>query len=214
MSETWNLTPAQEALVATDDQDSAFIWLFELPVPDDSSPRTLRLCNQKRAVQWGTRSDGSPVTWDPFPFAVAPLREDSEGTLEYYRVSLANISREIGALVEAFDGFAGQRAKLRLVTTADLDSTTPLMELAGGVLSVSVGAEVVQMELGEPDLSRIKFPRNRCAAQSCGHTYRGARCGYIGALPSCDKSLDGPNGCQVHENEARWGGFRGIISRG
>jgi hypothetical protein len=38
--------------------------------------------------------------------------------------------------------------------------------------------------------------------------YKGAQCGYAGALASCDGTFNGPNGCVAHANQARYGGFR------
>lgn len=42
---------------------------------------------------------------------------------------------------------------------------------------------------------------------SCHYKYRDLEtCGYTGNLPSCDFTLTGPNGCEVHDNSHRYGG--------
>jgi hypothetical protein len=42
----------------------------------------------------------------------------------------------------------------------------------------------------------------------------GAQCGYIGALATCDLTLNGANGCRFHNNEQRMGACPGIDSVG
>lgn len=212
MSDQWDLTAAQRAAIDDSFQDGAFAWLFELPIPDEVTPRTLRIVNRKRAVEFGTTTSAAALTWDPFPFGVPRLREDNAGTQEVVQVALANVSREVAALMEAFDGLGSQRGTLRLVNLELLDEPRAFIEITGKVLGSTVSAAVVTLELGEPDITRTAFPLNRISSRSCRHTYKGARCGYTGALPSCDKSLDGPDGCEVHANEPRWGGFRGARS--
>lgn len=55
-----------------------------------------------------------------------------------------------------------------------------------------------------------KVPGRTYLKNMCQWIYKSTECGYAGGLSTCDKTLAGSNGCEVHSNVARYGGFPSI----
>ncbi len=79
------------------------------------------------------------------------------------------------------------------------------------IRDLSINQDSISAKLAVYNLYRTSFPKNRLQRGHCRFGYRSAKCGYnipveTGGLPTCDKSLDGPNGCEAHgANEASLG---------
>lgn len=203
------LTAAQAAQVGTQHQKNPFVWLYAFDVPS-TPPSVFRVAAFDKSIQFGTNSEGTPLSWAPFPIEHQGIPEDSEGTQSTLRVSVSNITREAQALIEFYDGLIDQDVRIYLVNTATLLEPIPYLDVRGRVLASSATEDAAVFDVGLGNLLRAYVPRNRILRRFCGHVYKGPECGYVGALPSCDKSLDGSNGCIAHDNKARFGGFPGV----
>jgi lambda family phage minor tail protein L len=69
----------------------------------------------------------------------------------------------------------------------------------------------VEFELAAAfDLAGVSAPKRQCVANICQWVYKSTECGYSGALPTCDKTLDA---CKAHFGvyaELPFGSFPGI----
>lgn len=206
------VTPAQAAIKNALDLGRPYVWLFEFQVPT-TPPERLRLAAHDTAVSYGTDGDGVPLVYSPYAVRLDPIEQNTDGDLVNLRVTVSNVKREIMALVEAHGAFVGQPATMQLVHLDLLSDAAPLVFVDGKVASASATVEALVFEVGLYYPSRGTFPTGRISRDWCRFRYKGLRCGYAGALPSCDKSKDGTNGCDVHNNTARFGGFPGAPRR-
>ena len=204
----WELDGAQRQQIGALSNQYPFVWLFEVRVPSDPVERIL-IANHTADVAFGQDSTGADIIYEKWPFDVEDLSEDTGASLPGITISISNITREIQAFIEEYDGLEGEPCKLQLVNVTTLASGAYL-EYSAQILTSQADESVVAVEIGSYDLQRQVFPSNRAIKLFCRHRYQGIRCGYTGSLPTCDKSLNGPDGCVVHENEDSFGGFPSI----
>lgn len=117
--------------------------------------------------------------------------------------------------IEQYAGAVGATVSIYVVNTAVPGGEADLaMETT--ILQTDVTAEQVSFKLGPPSPAKQLFPRFLYRANFCIWitNYRGKQCAYAGPLPTCDGTLDGPNGCITHANQPRFGGFPGIGTNG
>lgn len=186
-----------------------FVWLYAFNIP--STPETvLRVASYDKSIQFGTDTAGAPITWRPFPIRHEGITRSSDGGQEVIRVSVSNVTREVQALIELYDGLTDQEVRVYLVSTAALADTSPIVDVRGRVIASVANERSAVFDVGVGNLLRSFIPRSRILRKFCRFAYKGAACGYSGELEGCDKTLDGANGCIVHENQARFGGFPGV----
>lgn len=204
------LTATQLAAVEAIRSDFPLIWCVEIPIPDSVSPSVLRITSHSESVEFLTDSAGAPLTWDPYPMRVGTLNEDTKGTQQTWTIAIGAQNRQVLALVDAYEGLEEQVVRARLVDLAALAEGLGIIDLRGRIIGCSATQDALTFELGQVDMRRAKLPTQRVSPLRCRYKYKGARCGYSGAIATCDKGLTTPNGCEVHANENRWGGFRGV----
>ena len=157
----------------------------------------------------------------------AALTETDAGNLPSITLTVSNVSREIIATLESYNGLIGQPVRIILTNMGALSDNNAAMQHDFKILNTTATAETVGVQLGDISLYESSFPGQRMMRHFCRHQYRAAACGYVVAasdpdyLATCDKSLDGLNGCEAHgvsETAAgvpaihpnRFGGFPGI----
>ena len=197
-----------------------FMWLYEITVPTD--PVTVyRFVKQTEPVTF------LGYTYSPFPVSHNTIERDRAGDLPSTSLVVSNMSREVIATLESYDGLVGQTVRIFLTHSLLVESDQFIAEEQFEILSSSATAESVQLSLGSTNLFDSKIPKQRMMRFHCRHRYQSSECGY--ALPntdsnylaSCDKSLAGPNGCEAHGasytaagltpiHPDRFGGFPGI----
>ena len=149
------------------------------------------------------------------------MKEGADGDLPTLALTVSNVSREIGGTLESYNGLIGQRVKIMLVLMTENQETSPqdplnaILEWDFKITSMAATAEGATAQLGDISLYNVFMPSSRIAKRYCRFKYRDAACGYEGEFPTCDKSLDGPNGCQAHSFDSaahpdRFGGFPGV----
>jgi lambda family phage minor tail protein L len=203
--------------LATSEQ---FIWLYEIEVPS-ASPTVYRLTRQPAAVEF----EGN--TFSPFPIGHDTIRRDQDGDLPSTSVTASNISREIIATLELYDGLVGQPVRIILTHSLLTGANQLIGEEQFEVMSSTATADAVTLTLGSANLFDSMVPKSRMTRFHCRHQYRGAACGYSldptspHFISACDKTLEGLNGCTVHGDSytsagltpihpERFGGFPGI----
>jgi len=203
------LAPFKNALAT----GSRLVWLYEIEVPTDP-PTRYRFCNQMEAVTFRDNE------YSPFPITHANMKEGADGNLPTLALSVSNVSREIGGTLEAYNGLIGQRVKIMLVLMPENQDMAPqdplkaILEWDFKITSMAATAEGASAQLGDISLYEVFMPAARISKRYCRFQYKGSGCGYVGLLPSCDKGLDGPNGCEAHSDDGlhpqRFGGFPGV----
>jgi phage-related protein len=106
-------------------------------------------------------------------------------------------TRYIASRMEAMAGGVFSQVTLRIVNSERLDQPAEL-EYDFEIVGSSVANYVVSFTLGAENFLNVAFPRHRQWKDRCAWRYKGYGCFYAGGLPSCDYTLDGPNGCAVH----------------
>lgn len=194
-------------------------YLYEIEVPTDP-PTRYRLARFDDNVAFRGH------TYSTFPISHTGAESDTEANLPETTLTVSNVSRELIATLEAYGGLVGQSVRIMLVNRLDLNSGQAAEEQDWRITRVSYDEQSIQATLSLYNLYRTRFPALRLMRTHCRWQYRGPECGYSlavgdGGLASCDKSLDGPNGCEVHgQSEAdagvevlhpnRFGGAPGI----
>jgi phage-related protein len=124
-------------------------------------------------------------------------------------VTIHDLTRVVQAQMQAYGGGIGFTVRLIIVNSGNL-AQPPEVEEDFTVVSASAQNYDVTFGLGAENPIALRFPRRRQFRDQCQWRYKGTECGYNGGLPSCDFTLNGPNGCTVHDNAARFGAFPGI----
>ena len=202
---SWDFTQAQQQQVGALSNQYPFVWLFEVEIPT-TPPTRARLAAYTEDITYGASTTGADVVYTAYPFEVSAVQEDNAASLPRLTVSISNEAREVQALVEEYDGLIGQPVVLQLVNVSTLAAGAYRI-YEGEVITLTGDAESVAIEVGSYSLSTQLLPSQRALRDYCRHKYKGARCKYTGALPTCDKSLNGADGCEVHSNADRFGGF-------
>lgn len=181
--------------------DSASAWL-PLVTVEVSPSEILRLVPNPTNVTF--RGE----TYVAFGLEIDEITQDAKGGLHDVRVSVSNVTREIGSYVE-FNELRGARVEILYVNSANLaDPDAVVAEERYEIMSIQVkGAQFVSFTLGHDRISQHQFPSGRFFRDNCRWIYKSVECGYSGGLASCDKILEGTNGCRAHANVPRFGGF-------
>lgn len=207
----------EKNLLATGER---WIWLYELEVPTDPATRYRFVRDPQQVTFRGN-------IYYPFPIAHSTVKEDAEGNLPVMTVTVSSVSREIISTLESYRGLVGQPFRIILTHELALVAGTALAQHDFKILGTTASATAVSAKLGDVSLYDVSIPGTRMLKHYCRHQYRGGACGYsvdeadANYLSSCDKTLDGPNGCTFHgasETSAsvpvihpeRFGGFPGI----
>lgn len=186
-------------------QPDPLVWLYAIDLP--SSPRSkYRLAANPESVYFERDSAGSAIAYSPSSVYHEDVRTDVDGSINKVRLTVQNITRESVALLKAYNWLIGEKVRIVCVRLADTPDGDPLRDETYDVLDSSAKESVIVMTLGRAALKDKKFPDRRANRRYCAHRYGGPACGYdttrVGALQSCSKLEDGPNGCIEHgDNE-------------
>lgn len=182
---------------------TAFILMVEVEVIDGDGNyvETLRFCKNTENLEYPT---GSGNIYQAANFDVNVNYTANEQPR--ITMSAKDYTGVIKERLETYDGIVGSNVILRVVNSDLLDQPAEFEETLTVMGSSAPGWDV-NFTLGSENPLALRFPFNVQYRNRCPYRYKGERCGYDGALPSCDYTLDGANGCRVHNNIANYGGF-------
>ncbi len=200
--------------------DSTSPWYVLLDIyPDRTNPATvLRVVRNTDDVIW----QGN--TYVAFSFEIESIDEQSNGQLPNVTIRVSNVSRTVQGQLELYSGGIGAKVVLTVVQAADL-AGDPVQQFTWTIIEASADENWVTFTLGAPSPLLRSFPQGQFIRDHCRWRYNtpamqavadpaGEQCGYVGALATCDLTLNGANGCRVHANQARFGGEPGIDAQG
>lgn len=182
----------------------AFVPLLEIDVVEPKTLtfiETLRFARNSEDLVW----QGNSYIAGTFDFT-SSAESGSQPTLQ---VSVNDFSRAIQARMQAYGGGINFTVRVIIVNTGNLDQPAEVLETFT-VTGANAKQFMVNFTLGAENPLTMRFPRRRQFRDRCLWRYKGVECGYAGDLPTCDFTLLGGNGCNVHANTARFGGFIGI----
>ena len=183
-----------------------------------STPTRYRFCAQTETVTFRDNE------YSPFPITHDTMKEGADGDLPSLSLTVSNVSREIIGTLESYNGLIGQSVKIMLVlmganSIRPQSPSSAILEWDFKITSMTANAEGASAQLGDISLYEVNIPASRIAKRYCRFQYKDARCGYPedGQQPTCDKTLDGPNGCEAHSDSGdhpqRFGGYPGVPTR-
>lgn len=153
--------------------------------------------------------------YEPMSFGL-DLKE-AANQLPSVSVTIQDQAEIVGAYMQRYGGGVGFEVEMLIVAaeTAEETSLEPELVEYFTVINATYKDYVATWSLGAENPLKRMFPLRKQEDDQCSFRYKQTgTCGYTGALASCDLSLDGPNGCRVHNNTANFGAYPGIIVRG
>lgn len=179
-------------------------WLFllkiELTVPDT---QTLYLHRGTENLTF----DGQ--TWEPVAFQIGEITQDSDGNLVSVDCSVFDMTGIIRKWMREYD-FDGAPVTLRVLESGDFTDPTRSIDQSFTIRGWRGAYEQVTFQLGHQDFMKRNFPGRSFLRTRCSWVFRGTECAYSGSLSTCDRTLDGDDGCRAHSNEPRFGGAPAI----
>lgn len=186
----------------------AFIPLIDVNVYEPSTGafvETLRGARNSEAVTF-RGNVYAPVQFD--------LSFGSEsGSQTTVELTIKDLSMTLQRYMELYGGGVGFGVTLHIVASDSLDKDSEISEFFE-VIGASVDRITCTFQLGAENVLANSFPRRKQTRDFCQWRYKDpSTCRYSGTLPSCDLTLQGPNGCNAHNNTINFGGFPGIVIR-
>ncbi|MEO2122084.1 MAG: hypothetical protein ABGY10_01955 [bacterium] len=198
--------------------DKAWIVLFEISVSDIE---IFRLTNNEEAVTFNS------LVYSPFPIMMETMEESGQGDLPYINVTVSNVERVLNNYMEQRNGLLDQKVKMQLVNEANLINDAASITINLVIRETTVTENAITFRLSHHPFFEIDMPHQRFYRGRCRWAFKSTQCGWTGLATdsdTCDKTLDGANGCQAHgdtttadggtaSHPARFGGFPGIPRR-
>jgi lambda family phage minor tail protein L len=193
----------------------AWVWVYEILLEESvDATRPFRITSHNESVTIAGK------TYQPYPVVHDVIAGDAQGNLPQFTLTVSNVSREANYYIEQAKGLSGNRVTIGVFNraaalTGDLVSFT--LQVAG----CSVTDTTVSLRLQMPSFFEYAVPPEIFVRGRCRWRYKGVECAYRGALPTCDKTLFGVDGCKIHGDDEennnrprlhprRFGGFPGL----
>lgn len=171
-----------------------YIWLIEVRVPSDP-PTMIRITPNQREVAFGQTEAGEPIVYKPFPVEIGTLESDSEGGTPEFAITVGGVTREIMALLLAYDYLTDQPCRLMLVHSDHLDDANQRAEFLFEISNVSGDEQACTFTLSTDNLYAWMIPSERITRDFCGFTYKSIQCGFFGdpsnTLGACPRNYAG-----------------------
>lgn len=182
------------------ESDRVAVWCLDfLP----SATEVYRLCSTNMEIELGGEC------YRPFPFSISAISEEGNGALTNLQITCSNLSDEFSGIAEANRGFTGATVVLRLALASQEGVAEQIFAETFRIQTARISRTDAVFTVGNEDLMGQDIPSRRFSGK-CPLSYKGDLCGYAGAIATCDRTLNGSNGCTAHDNQARFGGWPAI----
>lgn len=202
---------------------SADPWLMLLDVIWQG--QHVRMARNVDDVQFDAGDGLGIQTYQKFNFDLS-VEQNANGQLPTIQIQASNVLGLLQGYIEEFAGAVGALANIYFVNTAHAAGEANIA-ITTLIVRTQCSQQKVTFTLGAPKPQQQLFPRFLYRADFCmwvanyntpakqaANDPTGKWCGYIGALPNCDGTFNGTNGCTVHANQERFGAFPGIGTNG
>ena len=173
----------------------------------------VRLVRNTDPITFDAGDGNGPQVYQPFAFELSGAEVKNDGSLPQISMKVSNVNRLVEGAIIQYNGAAGSTCNLYVVNT-DNPNGEPDLALEMQVIRVSTDSKWVTFTMGAASPLRTLFPKFLYYQGTCMWRYKSAQCGYTGAITTCDLTFDQANGCIVHGNQQRFGGFPGISTNG
>lgn len=151
-----------------------FPWVTLYEIQIDASPSYYRIAAYPEDVTWNSQ------TWTAYPVKHGNMREDSEGGLFSFSVTIGDVLQVIRASLESADNIVGFTTKVHLVNTKYISDATAVLTQEYEVVGATANQTSVSLTLGFSNLMTRPFPSNRFLRDTCRWAYQSTECGYTG----------------------------------
>lgn len=192
------------------ESDVPMLVALEVDVYDPATSQfveTLRVVRNNEDVELA----GEVYTAGAFEIDIS-TSADEEPTMT---LTVVDITQTIQQFMSQYRGANGSRVTAHFFFAPSTVVATPDMSYVFSVLTSSSSESdySISWTIGAETQLNHPIPARKQYKERCQWRYKGAECGYTGAIETCDLSLSGENGCRAHDNQIRFGGFPGITIR-
>lgn len=205
--------------------DDPLLMLIEFHIVDRFNgqiEQVVRVANVGQTEMTGSTyaNNAGGITYKGVYFQPASFEvnvSEASGEVPEISFSMNDLTGVVRGYMENYQGGVGSFVKVILIFQSTLD--LPIAQQSHEyqemytITSSSIDSMNVRLGLGAKDLLAIKFPKRLQISQYCQWGYKSVECGYSGSNPTCDRTLQGNNGCAAHNNSINFGGFPGIKGR-
>lgn len=189
-----------------------WVVLIDVAIVDPNTREvvdTLHIARNDENVVFGTDADGNPLVYQAgnFDFNIQQAQNQEPSVT----ITAQDQTRYIHSRMEAMAGGVFSNVTMTVVNTDRLDQPPEIQETFE-ILQASTKEYVVTFQLGSENLLAIQFPKSKQWKDRCAWRYKGYGCRYAGPAPTCDYTLDGANGCIVHQNALNFKGLPGLVA--
>lgn len=151
-----------------------------------------------------------------FEFTIGDI-SSGKGETPTLQLSIDNSSLVMGRYAEAYDVYIKEhgtdgntiKATLHILNTNDLSAS--ISDYYFELTDFKTTGAFATFNLGAKSLWNKTYPLRKIFANFCGFKFKDIRCGYIGSLTTCNKTL---SDCRLRGNSVRFGGYPGTGESG
>lgn len=197
--------------------DSIFLVCLRIVIPGIVEP--IRLVNNSENITWQHPDDTAPETWIAAPvFKINELSDGSSGEVPMVTIQVSNVSRVMDQYIQYYDNYIKANGYSRITVSICVINTkviavdptaAPEVDHIFELKQPKCDAEWATFILSASNPYMRRFPQNRILRNHCRYKFKGAdgRCGYTGALTTCNHTLIQ---CRARNNSTRFGNAPGV----
>jgi hypothetical protein len=189
--------------------DVPYLALLEIQVPDAATGtvlETLRYVNNTEDVVRGGN------TYMAVQFSLDVKAE--LGGMPNVSLNFFDFAQEVLSKMNDNAGGIGFKVTISVISADNLDGDAEVTEFFE-VVDASASNYQVSFTLGAENALNRQFPKRIQRRDFCQWIYRDPQtCRYNGSIAACDHTLEGGNGCRVHQNVVNFGGCPSLVPQG
>jgi len=159
-------------------------------------------------AEWDTDITYDGVVYTKFPIKHDEIQENSQGAIDTFRVTVANVNRIMQAYLENYD-LRGKKVTITLVWANQLNNADANIKFIHYIDNYTANENAVEFVLSSKyDIIDLTLPNGVYNRNYCRWKFKSAECGYAGAQAACDKRKATCKNTML--NIARFGGFPSV----
>ncbi len=159
-------------------------------------------------AEWDSDIIYDGVTYTKFPIKHDEISENSQGEIDTFKVSVANVNRLIQSYLEGYD-LRGKKVTITIVWANQLADADANIKFIYYIDNYTATQDTVEFMLSSKyDIIDLTLPNGIYNRNYCRWKFKSTECAYAGAETTCDKRKDT---CKTTmSNIARFGGFPSV----
>lgn len=127
-------------------------------------------------------------------------------------LSMHDYTKTVITKMNLYGGGIGFKVKMLVVNSAQLEQPPEIVEFFEVVSATAQGFSAT-LGLGAENFLVKQVPGRTQLRDFCSWGFKDHNCGYTGSQQTCDRSLNGANGCALKSNTRNFGGYPAIIAK-